>query len=237
MEPDGGKKRETSKEKTAPPEVGGDGWYDGGAQYWAGVEATLDGVLGGFARLSEPDINGSRRFLSPFLSGKGSRSISNTRAIDCGAGIGRITKHLLLKEFARVDLVEQNPAFVAQARKLVGDSAAMGEFYTEGLQTFTPKAGTYDLIWVQWVLGHLTDADLVAFFKRCKTGLRQGGIIVVKENVTAPEQVVDEEDKSVTRTEPQLRAAFADAGLRVIRNATQTGFPSGIFPVLMFALE
>lgn len=217
--------------------VGGAGWYEGGARYWEGVSATLDGVLGGFARLSEPDVAGSRRFLAPFLSGKGSRSVSNTRALDCGAGIGRITKQLLAKEFARVDLVEQNPQFVAAARKLLADSAAVGEFYTEGLQTFAPAAGTYDVVWVQWVLGHLTDADLVAFLRRCKAGLRPNGILVVKENVAAPRAVVDTDDNSVTRTEAQLRAAFADAGLKVLRTATQTGFPADIFPVLMFALD
>lgn len=231
MEPSGGDK------KKAEVQIGGEEWYSGGARYWEKVDATLDGVLGGFAHLSEPDISASRRFLSSFLSGKGSRSISNLRALDCGAGIGRISKQLLVKEFTRVDLVEQNPAFVATARKLLADSAAMGEFYTEGLQTFTPAAGTYDLIWVQWVLGYLSDEDLVAFFKRCKAGLRPGGILVVKENVTAPEPVIDEEDCSVTRTEAQLRTAFNDAGLRVIRNAKQTGFPASLFPVLMFALE
>lgn len=217
--------------------VGGGGWYEGGAKYWDAVDATLDGVLGGFAQLSEPDLGGSRRFLEAFLSGKGSRSVSNTRALDCGAGIGRITKGLLAKLFVHVDLVEQSPHFIAAARKLLAESASVGEFYTEGLQTFTPKAGAYDVIWVQWVLGHLTDRDLVAFFKRCKAGLKPNGIIVVKENTTAPEAVVDMDDNSVTRTEAQLRAAFGDAGLKVIRSATQPKFPKEIYPVLMFALE
>src|SRR5690348_8464954 len=30
----------------------------------------------------------------------------------------------------------------------------------------SPLAGRYDCIWAQWVLGHLTDDDLVAFFIR-----------------------------------------------------------------------
>ena len=34
------------------------------------------------------------------------------RALDCGAGIGRITKHLLQRHFKYVDLVEQNKAFL-----------------------------------------------------------------------------------------------------------------------------
>lgn len=39
-----------------------------------------------------------------------------------------------------------------------------------GLQTFAPPVGRYDLIWIQWVSGHLTDDDFVEFFKRCKVG-------------------------------------------------------------------
>ena len=42
-------------------------------------------------------------------------------------------------------------------------------------------AGAYDVIWVQWV-GHLTDDDFVAFFQRCRKGLKPDGVIVLKEN-------------------------------------------------------
>ena len=61
----------------------------------------------------------------------------------------------------------------------------MGEFYNVGLQDWQPRSGHYDCIWVQWVLPHLTDDDLVKFFVRCKEGLTETGIIVVKESVTA----------------------------------------------------
>lgn len=29
----------------------------------------------------------------------------------------------------------------------------------------------YDLIWIQWVIGHLIDKDLVTFLKNCKENL------------------------------------------------------------------
>lgn len=35
-------------------------------------------------------------------------------------------------------------------------------------QEFTPDAGRYDIIWVQWCIGHLADDDFVSFFKRAK---------------------------------------------------------------------
>ena len=37
-----------------------------------------------------------------------------------------------------------------------------------GLQKFKPEEHVYDIIWIQWVIGHLTDEDLIAFLKRCQ---------------------------------------------------------------------
>jgi protein N-terminal methyltransferase len=60
----------------------------------------------------------------------------------------------------------------------------MRNFLVCGLQDFTPAAGAYDVIWMQWVLGHLPDNDLVDLWVRCKSGLKPGGFLVVKENNT-----------------------------------------------------
>jgi protein N-terminal methyltransferase len=58
----------------------------------------------------------------------------------------------------------------------------------------------YDLIWNQWCLGHLTDAQLTEYLKKCARGLRPDGWIVVKENMsTSDKDVFDEVDSSVTR--------------------------------------
>ena len=38
---------------------------------------------------------------------------------DCGAGIGRVSKRLLLPLFESVDLVEQNPEFLERARTYI----------------------------------------------------------------------------------------------------------------------
>ena len=82
--------------------------------------------------------------------------MKKTRALDCGAGIGRVSKLLLLPIFDKVDLVEQNPHFLHEAEQnyLRPDAAKVGHFFPIGLQSFefTEK---YDLIWVQWVVGEL----------------------------------------------------------------------------------
>eukprot|EP00741_Cyanophora_paradoxa_P014758 tig00020824_g14236.t1 len=51
---------------------------------------------------------------------------------------------------------------------------------------FNPEPGTYDVIWIQWVIGHLTDEDMVAFLKRCQRALRPEGWIVVKARPVPP---------------------------------------------------
>ena len=38
------------------------------------------------------------------------------RVLDCGAGIGRVSKRLLLPLFSEVDLLEQNPTFLEKAK-------------------------------------------------------------------------------------------------------------------------
>ena len=99
-------------------------YYNKAADYWQNVTPTIDGMLGGFAKISHTDIDGSNKFLKFLLrGGAGDTGPGTERALDCGAGIGRITKHLLTKHFQTVDLVEQDKHFLEKAREyLAGNS-------------------------------------------------------------------------------------------------------------------
>ena len=44
------------------------------------------------------------------------KKVSFSIYLDCGAGIGRVTKNLLLPLFDTVDMVEQNPDFLEKAK-------------------------------------------------------------------------------------------------------------------------
>lgn len=79
--------------------------------------------------------------------------------------------------------------------------------------------------------------DLIAFFNRCKKGLKPGGMIFVKENNAKVGIVIDEEDSSMTRSDLVWKEMFEKAGLKLLREDTQKGFPSGLFAVKMYALE
>ncbi|KAI8819836.1 alpha-N-methyltransferase NTM1 [Fimicolochytrium jonesii] len=226
------------------PAIGGPSWYTDAATYWGTVNSDVQGMLGGFGHLTEIDCKSSIEFIDEFVNGKQNGSenvevpprIGKGLACDCGAGIGRVSKHFLLKVFERVDMVEQTPKFLKEAEDSYMGQDLVGRvdrFIPKGLQDFTPDEGRYDLIWTQWVLGHLTDEDFVAFFQKCKRGLKPNGLIGVKENVTRHGVLVDAEDSSVTRSDAILKELFTKAGLKVIKEDVQKGFPPQLFGVNM----
>ena len=52
------------------------------------------------------------------------------------------------------------------------DGHAAVEFLPVGLQDLAPSPGRYDCIWIQWCVGHLTDADFPQFFQRAQVRTR-----------------------------------------------------------------
>ncbi|XP_071717071.1 alpha N-terminal protein methyltransferase 1 [Rutidosis leptorrhynchoides] len=220
-------------------------WYRNGVGYWQGVEASMDGVLGGYGHVNEPDINSSEAFLSTLLNEFFPNAGRNQHlvALDCGSGIGRVTKNLLIRYFNEVDLLEPVSHFLEAAREnlspenlSVSEEHKAANFYCTPLQEFTPDAGRYDVIWVQWCIGHLADDDFVSFFKRAKAGLKPGGLFVLKENLARSGFVLDNDDKSITRSHVYFKELFSQCDLIIHNMKDQKGFPNELFPVRMYAL-
>lgn len=236
--------------------------HDDAIRYWNSVSSDINGMLGGYPQTSRIDLQGSSNFLTKLRRRK-ERATKQPlppleRVADCGAGIGRITKGLLMGVAGKVDVVEPVKKFTDElVASLEGDEqkAKLGEVVNLGLQDWVPEPGAYDLIWNQWCLGHLTDAQLVVYLQRCTEGLRkpsagsetnsEAGIsrnswIVVKENMSTDpwnNDVFDEEDSSVTRSDEKFRALFQEAGLKILATEVQRGFPKELFPVRMYALR
>ncbi|KAG2134387.1 alpha-N-methyltransferase NTM1 [Suillus bovinus] len=148
---------------------------EAGIQYWATQPANYDGVLGGFGTGSLPRVDslGSRRFLldllpelstvpSPFqsLSGPPSKT-QRVRALDVGAGVGRVTSDVLLHLVSDVVLLEPVEPFINEARsrgkasesgseindsgyrvlwKGIADRSKSVTFFKGALQSFDPIA-------------------------------------------------------------------------------------------------
>jgi len=225
----------------APRVGGGVNWYTKAFDYWeneANCPLSDGGVLGGYGRVTPQDIRDSDRFLDTLAQLR--PELKFDKAADCGAGIGRVSKHLLLRRFQHVDLIEQSPRLLAAASEYVGASDGNDRMtcIVQGLQDFAPPPNTYDVIWIQWVIGHLHDLDFIRFFKRCAAGLRPGGVIVLKDNCAQNYTfVVDSDDSSVARCVEYASLLLNLSGLDIILQIQQTDFPKELYPVVMFALS
>lgn len=103
-----------------------------------------------------------------------------------------------------MDIVEP----VAKFSDLLKAVPGVGQVFNVGLEDWSPpqsESERYDLIWNQWCVGHLTDAQLVTYLERSGKALQAGGLIIVKENLsTSGEDMFDELDSSVTRYAPYI---------------------------------
>jgi galactose mutarotase-like enzyme len=226
-------------------------WYERAASYYEeNCPSTIDGVLGGFASITDMDLAGSMQFIHELESlrpavrqwssdsgGKGQKRL----ACECGAGLGRVTKGLLfqLNGIDQCDLVESSATLLSAAPEYLGDAAAARcRFFCTGLQDWKPTVSTYSVVWTQWVLSYLTDDDIVKFLLRCGESLVEDGVIVLKENTCEESDFeVDVEDASVTRSLRYWKCLIQRAGLRIVHEKMQDNLPTDIYPVPMLALE
>lgn len=215
--------------------------------YWNSVPATsgaMLGMLGDFKWYPAIDLRGSRTFLA-----KVRRSITSLPCdgklglgVDCGAGVGRITEGFLGDVCKTVDIVEPVKKLTDALKEgKLGPTGVIGDIYNVGLEGWHPHK-KYDLIWVQWCVGHLTDKQLIDFIARCRGSLTETGLVVVKENQSTDpsgSDMYDDEDSSVTRTDTKFKSIFEAAGMTVIKSDIQTGFPKQfkLLPVKMYALR
>ena len=222
-------------------------WYESTLKHWTTAVSSEsdDGVLGGFGSIDAVDVEGSLKFLAEWHGADTTLPRPDTCALDCGAGIGRVSEGVLLKVFERVQLVEVSTCLLARAEKKLSASHAPGrcEFVAASLREYEPATGSIDVAWVQWILGHLTDNDVLRLLQRCRAALRPGGAVIVKENNAAPKMceqrgiyTLDEPNANVIRSHTHHLTLFKLAGLKVVRFKVQEGFPDELYAVRMYLL-
>lgn len=91
--------------------------YKKSKEFWEGQSANNNGVLLGFSMLDGEDIKFSRKVLDRY---KHSLPAMNM-ALDCGAGIGRVTENLLSHYFEQTDLIEPAKNFLDEAKSKLKD--------------------------------------------------------------------------------------------------------------------
>lgn len=208
-------------------------WYEKGEKYWEKVPATVDGVLGGLGHLDNLDIKDSKKFFEKMRSQNIVKDWN--RCLDVGAGIGRITTGQLSKLFTHSDLLEQNQAYIDKAKEILGQNHK-GEFYTAGCQDFV-YTQKYDVIWIQWVIGHLTDKDCVEYLRKSKLALAEGGVIIMKENISSGCFIIDKEDCTIIRDEMYFKTIFEQTGLNIIYEEDFEEFPKDLYRITTYVLK
>jgi len=215
-------------------------------EYWSNVSADNAGVLGGFPQVSRADLQGSANFLAKLK--RSSFHYKNhgrlPRVVDCGAGIGRVTLGFLGKVADVVDVVEpvaNLTAVITEGEDFADmrEKGRIGKVYNVGLESWTPEV-QYDMIWNQWCLGQLNDKQVLDYSVRSKRWVKKGGWMVVKEKMSVEpddEDVFDEVDSSVTRTDNKFRSIFAQAGLKIVSTELTKGMPTEMHPVRVYALQ
>ena len=189
-------------------------------------------MLQGYEIVTTADIECSSKFLKAYIEeGK----IEPEKAIDCGGGIGRVSRELLTKFFNKVDIVDQAVNLIEAAKTSI-KSERMRNFYVSGLQDFE-FPDIYNCIWIQWVLMHIPDKDAIDLLKKCKKSIAEKGVLVVKENEGIEEFIVDKTDYSITRTEAMHKNIFKAAGVEIIEVILQDNFPVDLLPVKLYVLN
>ncbi|KAG9483403.1 hypothetical protein GDO78_009361 [Eleutherodactylus coqui] len=211
-------------------------FYARARNFYRDLPASEEGMMGDFSDLSNTDIESSREFLRKFVGGPG--KAGTDFALDCGSGIGRVSKHVLLQYFNNIELVDMTEPFLEEAQNYLAEEADRVEtLYCYCLQDFIPPARKYDVIWMQWVSGHLTDKDLLIFLLRCKNALKDNGLIFLKDNVAREGCRIDPIDSSLIRNSLIIRNIIEKTGMSIIAEQRQPGFPDLCVPIWTFAIQ
>lgn len=110
-------------------------WYNTAYEFWEDEKncpISDDGVLGGYGKITPEDVKGSNLFLDQLSVLR--PALCFDRAADCGAGIGRVAKHLLLNRFNHVDIIEQSPRLLAAAPEYIGEMSSRATCIVQKLQ-------------------------------------------------------------------------------------------------------
>lgn len=98
-------------------------WYEMVVAHWtsSAIEAhDNEGVLGGWGEVDVEDAKGSLAFVQQCLGlPRLDEPMAGYRALDCGAGVGRVTGNVLLNVAERVHLVEVSERLLTQAQEKV----------------------------------------------------------------------------------------------------------------------
>lgn len=196
------------------------------------VDSTMTGTS---VELSDADLNETEAFLR-----KAILSMSTPRrALDGGAGIGRLTERILAKHFDKIDVIELVPLYIEKLKeKMQPYAGVLDHVVQSGLQDATlPVGEKYDLIVLNWVIQYLTDDHVVELFQKCRNALSERGVIFVKENMPEGNWFATLDPPAIHRSLEHYVHLFRRSKLFVHRRTKQQEWSEYLIPVGMFILR
>eukprot|EP00927_Polykrikos_kofoidii_P060241 TRINITY_DN55274_c0_g1_i1.p1 TRINITY_DN55274_c0_g1~~TRINITY_DN55274_c0_g1_i1.p1 ORF type:complete len:430 (+),score=61.65 TRINITY_DN55274_c0_g1_i1:115-1404(+) len=155
-----------------------DSWWDADGYGGSTDEEAMIGDEG-----SSEDVEHSLQFLDSVRAAHPQLQIRSI--LDGGAGIGRVTKHVLLRRSEHVCLLEPCERWLKQSRRYLGNKRSLRcTFMNCRLEQYepSPRHASFDIIWIQWALQYLVDACVVAALRRLTRVLSPCGVFIIKEN-------------------------------------------------------
>lgn len=199
---------------------------------WHKAEASMHGIMDGFEYVNDIDVADSCLLLEKLII---ENQINLGNVIDCAAGIGRVSKHVLSGYFQEIDILEQDEKFVNYCRAEFAQNPAVKNIYCDSLQNFKFE-NSYDAIWIQWCLQDLLEDDVEKFLKNCQDNLRENGVIIIKENI-AHENLSDLDNGYTVRTVDYFYKVFLQQNLQVIHQQFTANWPQELLPVVSFVVQ
>jgi phosphoethanolamine N-methyltransferase len=111
------------------------------------------------------------------------RNLGTMSVLEIGAGIGRFTEPLArrAKEVHATDFIE---SFVDKNRELHSEKYPNTSFAVSDAVHMIQSPSSRDLVFTNWLLMYLTDAEVIAFLDNCLQWLRPGGYLHMRESCT-----------------------------------------------------
>ena len=155
--------------------------------FWAQRNASFESVTGMQAlRDTRDDLEHTAATVARVLRTRPAAAGSDggSRCLNIAAGSGREAAHALAPGGCdSLDLLEPQAAYAEVARARV-PAARLGRVFTALAQDHDFGADTYDVICVGWGVQFIPDEAFGALMRRAAGALREGGVLIVKDNVS-----------------------------------------------------
>lgn len=217
-------------------------WYSLTKDFWNKSEASAEGMLEGNMNVNEIDINVSCSLIDEYLK---KSFIKPGPILEIGAGVGRVTKSVLIKYFDEITILEQNEKFLKKAKEDMKEYEEKKKlrYINQAMQDLIKDSSVlnnekYSLIWIQWCVENIDDEDLVGLLTKLKGHLIEKGVVVVKENIIKENEEVqiNDIDYSRVRTDSLFKDLFKKSGYRIFKSMLHPNWPKDMMGVGIYFL-